>query len=59
MDSQVNAIKWLINNLINYGYNIKAGSLIITGVIGNMNIGSKGIYMADFDTLGKIHFEIR
>ena len=59
MDSQVNAIKWLINNLINYGYNIKAGSLIITGVIGNTNIGNKGIYMANFDTLGKIHFEIR
>ena len=52
------ALQWLINNLLEQGYQLSAGELLITGALGKMVPLQVGDYVADFDALGKIKFSV-
>ena len=52
------AALWLVNTVINQGWNIEPNHIIITGALGEMIPGKTGRYQADFGNLGKIHFSI-
>jgi 2-keto-4-pentenoate hydratase len=50
---------WLVNFVVNQGWEIEPGQILITGVLGKMIPGKPGNYVADYGSLGKIRFEIR
>ena len=59
LGDQWQAALWLINTMIEQGWTLEAGQLIITGALGNMIPGKAGKYVADYGDFGKIEFEIR
>lgn len=59
MGSQWSAALWLVNTMVEQGWTIKRGNVLMTGALGNMIPGKPGRYRADFGTLGMIEFEIR
>ena len=50
---------WLINTIVQQGWKIKRGQIIITGALPKAIPGKPGKYTADFEKLGKISFEIK
>jgi 2-keto-4-pentenoate hydratase len=58
LGSQRTALVWLINQVLQRGYNIAAGHLFMTGAIGGMQPAKPGNYRAEFGDLGNIEFEI-
>ena len=52
-------LRTIINQLVDRGYTIRAGSLIISGALGLVHPGEPGRYQADFDKLGSIDFELK
>jgi 2-keto-4-pentenoate hydratase len=59
MGSQWSAALWLVNTMVEQGWTIKRGNVLMTGALGNMIPGKPGRYRADFGALGMIEFEIR
>lgn len=59
MADQYEALMWLVNRTLESGYEIRKGHLFITGALGPMVPGPAGIYVADYDGLEDIRFEIR
>lgn len=59
MGSQWKAALWLVNTMVEKGWTIKPGNVLMTGALGNMIPGKPGQYKADFGKLGTIEFEIR
>jgi len=59
LGDQWEAAIWLVNFVINQGWKIKPGLILITGAMGKMLPGTPGNYVADYGSLGKIRFEIR
>jgi|SaaInl8_200m_RNA_FD_contig_121_83386_length_3728_multi_5_in_0_out_0_3 2-keto-4-pentenoate hydratase len=59
LGDQWRAAMWLVNNMINQGYNIEPGNILITGALGNIVPGNIGSYTAYYGNLGQISFEIR
>ena len=59
MGNQWQAARWLINTMVNQGWAVEAGHLIITGALGKMLPGKPGHYVADYGAFGKIEFEIQ
>ena len=59
MADQYEALRWLINRTLESGYEIRKGHLFITGALGPMVPGLAGVYVADYDGLEDIRFEIR
>lgn len=59
MGSQWKAALWLVNTMVEKGWTIKPGDVLMTGALGNMIPGKPGQYRADFGKLGTIEFEIR
>jgi 2-keto-4-pentenoate hydratase len=59
LGDQWEAALWLVNFVINQGWKIEPGQILITGVLGKMLPGRPGNYVADYGSLGKIQFEIR
>ncbi len=59
MGSQWKAALWLVNTMVEKGWVIKPGNVLMTGALGNMIPGKPGQYKADFGNLGTIEFEIR
>lgn len=59
MGDQWVAAQWLIYMIIQQGWTIEPGSVIITGALGKMIKGTTGIYRADFGDLGVISFEVK
>ena len=59
LGDQWKAALWLVNFMVNQGWEIKPGQILITGVLGKMFPGKPGNYVADYGSLGKIRFEIR
>lgn len=49
----------LINQIIDQGYTLRSGDLIICGSLGEVHPAAPGEYEADFGTLGTIEFEMR
>ena len=58
LGGQWQALTWLINHLLDLGYNLNAGDLLITGSLGKMIPAQAGEYEADYGELGKIRFTI-
>ncbi len=59
LGDQWEAALWLVNFVVNQGWKIEHGQILITGVLGKMLPGKPGNYIADYRSLGKIQFEIR
>jgi 2-keto-4-pentenoate hydratase len=55
---QEQALYWLINELLNSGYALKKGQLLITGALGAMVPAQRGIHIATYGQYGKIAFDI-
>jgi 2-keto-4-pentenoate hydratase len=59
LGDQWKAALWMVNTMVNKGWQIEPGHILITGVLGTMIPGKQGKYMADYGSLGKISFEIQ
>ena len=59
LGDQWQAALWLVNTLIEQGWSLEAGQVILTGALGNMIPGKAGRYIADYGEFGRIEFEIR
>ena len=59
MEDQWKAALWLINNIVEQGWKIEPGQIFITGALPKAIPGKPGKYVADFERLGKISFEIK
>jgi len=58
LGGQRDALAWLINQVLERGYDIESGHILMTGSIGGMYPAKPGHYTADFDSLGKLTFTI-
>lgn len=56
---QWQAALWMVNKIIDQGWTLEPGQLLITGALGKMIPGKPGKYTADYGDFGKIQFEIR
>lgn len=59
MGDQWKAALWLINTVVEQGYKIEPGQILITGALPKPLPGKPGKYVADFKGLGTISFEIK
>lgn len=59
LGDQWKAALWLVNTMIEQGWTIDKGHILLTGALGNMIPGKPGHYIADYGSLGKIEFDIR
>jgi 2-keto-4-pentenoate hydratase len=59
MGDQWKAALWMINSIVEQGYRIEPGHILITGALGQMVPGKPGQYVADYGDFGKISFEIK
>jgi len=59
MGDQWKAALWMINSVVEQGYRIEPGHILITGSLGKMVPGKPGQYVADYGDFGKISFEIK
>jgi 2-keto-4-pentenoate hydratase len=57
--SQLEALLWLVNSVIQHGGTIDKGSIMITGSLGKVVPASPGRYEARYSGLGNITFEIK
>jgi 2-keto-4-pentenoate hydratase len=58
LGDQIEAALWLIDRIVNEGWKIEPGHILITGVLGKMVPAKQGKYVADYRRLGKINFQI-
>jgi len=58
MGDQWRALMWLVNRVVELGYVIEAGHLLMTGALGAAHPAAPGKYTADFSALGVIGFEV-
>ncbi len=58
MDSQWQALLWLVNSVVDLGYEVEAGHLLLSGSIGAPHPAQPGQYLADYGALGQIAFEV-
>jgi 2-keto-4-pentenoate hydratase len=58
-DGQWANLMTLMNQIVDQGYSLKSGDLIICGALGPVHPASAGVYRADFGVLGRIDFELR
>jgi 2-keto-4-pentenoate hydratase len=56
---QWKAALWLINTILEQGWKIEPGQILITGALPKAIPGKPGKYVADFERLGEISFEIK
>lgn len=59
LGDQWNAALWLVNSMIDQGYKLESGQILLTGALGAMLPGKPGSYVADFGSFGRIDFEVR
>lgn len=59
LGDQWNAALWLVNSMIDQGYKLESGQILLTGALGAMLPGKPGSYTADFGSFGRIDFEVR
>lgn len=58
MNDQWQALLWLVNRMIENGWHIEPGQVLITGAIGKMIPAKVGLYHAEFGALGTIEFTV-
>ncbi len=59
MGDQWEALKWLVNRVIEVGYVINAGHLLMTGSLGPAHPAVPGRYTAEFSQLGVLEFDVQ
>ncbi len=59
LGDQWKAALWLVNTVVNQGWTIEPGQIIITGALGKMIPGKPGYYTADYGDFGTINFKIK
>lgn len=57
--NQWEAALWLVNLMIDQGWTIEPGQVLITGALGKMLPGKAGQYVADFGQFGQITFKVK
>lgn len=55
---QVNALLWLINHMIDQGYKIQKGQILITGNLIKMVPAKPCVYTADYGQMGKLSLTV-
>lgn len=56
---QWQAALWLVNTMIEQGWTIEPGQILISGALGKMLPGKPGKYTADYGAFGKLVFEVK
>jgi 2-keto-4-pentenoate hydratase len=56
---QWQAALWLVNTMIEQGWTIEPGNILLTGALGKMLPGNPGEYVADYGSFGTIIFEVK
>jgi 2-keto-4-pentenoate hydratase len=56
---QWNTALWMINTMVEHGWKLEPGHILITGALGTDVSGDPGHYEANLDRLGTISFDIR
>lgn len=59
LGDQWKAALWLVNSVVEQGYKVEPGHILITGALGKMVPAKPGQYVADYGDFGKISFEIK
>lgn len=59
MGGQMEALLWLVNSVIDKGYKIEQGSILITGALGKVVPAAPGRYEARYAGFGSIKFEVK
>lgn len=59
LGDQWGAARRLANTIVQQGWQIEPGHVLITGALGKMVPGEKGDYVAVYGTLGEIRFHVR
>ncbi|MBC2743949.1 MAG: hypothetical protein HGJ93_13090 [Desulfosarcina sp.] len=59
LGDQWEALKWVVNNVLARGGEIKDGYVVITGCISKLLPAKPGNYVADYGDFGKIEFEFK
>lgn len=59
LGDQWKALLWLVNGIIDKGWTIEPGQILITGALGKMIPAKPGTYEADFGELGKLSFTMK
>jgi len=59
LGDQWQAALWLVNSIIEQGWTIEPGHVLMTGALGKMIPGKPGKYIADYGDFGKIAFEVK
>ncbi|MDP6376289.1 MAG: hypothetical protein QF921_18120 [Pseudomonadales bacterium] len=58
LGGQLKAVRWLVNSVLELGYPVKAGHILLTGSIGGLQPGQPGDYVADFGAAGLVRFTV-
>jgi 2-keto-4-pentenoate hydratase len=58
MGDQWQALLWLVGRIVEQGYPLEPGHILMTGSIGAAHPGKPGSYLADFGTFGQVGFEV-
>ncbi len=58
MGDQWHALRWLVSRIVDQGYAIQPGHVLMTGSIGAAHPGKPGHYLADFGSFGRIGFDV-
>lgn len=59
LGDQWKAALWMVNSVLEQGYKVEAGHILITGALGKMVPGKPGQYVADYGDFGKISFDVK
>ncbi len=59
MGGQSEALLWLVNSVLDNGWKIEKGNILITGALGKVVPANPGRYEARYGGLGNISFDIR
>ena len=58
MGDQWQALLWLVNTVVELGYVIEPGQLLMTGALGGAHPALPGEYVAEFGVLGEVRFSV-
>ncbi len=59
LGDQWKAALWLVNKMIEHGWTMEKGDVLLTGALGNMLPGKPGSYVYDAGALGGIEFTVK
>ena len=58
LGDQWQALLWLVNRVVELGYVIELGQLLLTGALGPAHPAKQGDYVATFTGMGEIRFRV-